>query len=704
MNKRFLFLGVTVLAIGGFVATCIFTPKSHLAALLPIKPAPVPVTSFDWAPQIADWVGSGQAGWLDGDAKTARFSDPYGIVADHQGNVFVSDAGENNKIRKISVEGVVSTFAGSTEGYVDGIVAKAKFNTPSGLALDADGNIYVADTGNNVIRKITPNGTVSTLAGSGVAGYLDGNAHSAQFNGPISVAVDKQGNVLVADTYNDRIRLVSPAGQVRTLAGSGQPGFQDGAATMARFDTPCAVAVNGNGEVIVADAKNNALRVIGVDGQVSTVFRSLPEDREASFIRPVSIVVTPDNFMYVGVMMDGAIFQFAPGGAMRMVSDEIDPAKIRPIRKPYGLALTEKGEVLVSDAPTFKLKKLTPRTANGMSDSVEVAPVVPKSTANNFPWPLQPQHVAHEIVGTMGEDRGNDKGEGRDHFHAGLDVRGNMGTQVLAVMSGKVNDPLAAWGYGNLSEGVSIGLMNYIHMRVGRDEKNAVIDATRFTQVINDKNKPVMRVKRGARFVTGDVLGTVNRMFHVHLEYHPFGVSVNPLVLGLQGYTDNVVPHIDAISLIDKNGSRLAQKDHGRLQVAHDVGNLAIVVDAYDQMNGNESRRRLGLYQLGYQVLNKDGRPLPGFELPQMNIEFNTLPDDDGIKIAYLDGSGETVHGNKVTKFLYVVTNLVRDGVAQTGYWNPADLPRGDYLVRIYAADFAGNVVMSGRDLAITIL
>lgn len=659
-------------------------------------------TSFDWNAEVADFAGAGTAGLKNGAPATAQFSDPYGVAIDHHGTIYISDAGENNLIRKITADGIVTTYAGKAEGYVDGTAAEAEFNTPSGLAIDADDNVYVADTGNNVIRKISKAGLVTTLAGNGHAGYQDGTAQQAQFNGPTGVAVDHAGNVYVADTYNDRIRMISAAGVVTTLAGTGVPGYLDGQRTDARFDTPCAVAVNAKGDVIVADTKNNALRVISKTGQVTTLYRTLPEQHDAQFRRPVSLALTDDDFIYVGTMNGGQVFQFSSSGALRSLNDpDVELSIPRQIEKPYGLALNDRGELLIADAPAFKVRKIVATLPGQVPSKTATAPVVPASA--NFPWPLKPQHAAHEIVGTAGEDRGNDKGESRDHFHAGIDVRANMGTTVVAVAAGKVNDPLAAWGYGNLSEGLSVGVMNYIHMRVGRNEQNDLIDTRRFFVVTDDQNKPRMRVKRGTRFAVGDALGTVNRMFHVHLEYSPFGEQVNPLMLGLQGYADTIAPRIESIQLVDQQGKALSKKNKERLLIGRHAGNLSIVVGAYDQSDGNEARRRLGVYKIGYQILRSNGQPLPGYEHPRMNIEFNQVPDDDAIKTAYAEGSGETVHGSAVTRFLYVVTNTVRDGVAKPGFWNPGELPQGDYLIRITAADFAGNVTVQGTDLAITL-
>src|SRR5690606_6133489 len=142
-----------------------------------------------------------------------------------------------HRIRAIAPDGRVSTVAGGERGFADGAGTAARFDSPSGLAIDAAGILYVADTGNNAIRRIAPGGIVSTLAGDGVAGYRDGPAPTARFNGPIGVAVDAAGRVVVADTYNDRIRAIGRDGLVSTIAGGDEPGAIDGPAALARFDT-----------------------------------------------------------------------------------------------------------------------------------------------------------------------------------------------------------------------------------------------------------------------------------------------------------------------------------------------------------------------------------------------------------------------------------------------------------------------------------
>ncbi|WP_454260949.1 hypothetical protein [Pseudoxanthomonas mexicana] len=140
-------------------------------------------------------------------------------------------------------------------------------------------------------------------------------------------------------------------------------------------------------------------------------------------------------------------------------------------------------------------------------------------------------------------------------------------------------------------------------------------------------------------------------------------------------------------------------KQDGRIVVPRDLQGIRIVVDAWDQVDRNLPRRRLGLHALGYQLLHPDGTPVPGFETPRMTIDFQRLPSDDAVQVAYAPGSGITVHGSAVTRFRYSVTNTVRDGAWAEGAWQPASLAPGDYLLRITARDHSGNEAQARRDL-----
>ncbi|MFZ6845926.1 NHL repeat-containing protein [Undibacterium sp. RuTC16W] len=651
------------------------------------------------------FAGDGVAGFKDADFAAARFSDPYGVVIDVAGNTYVSDAGDNNRIRKISAQGLVTTLAGGSEGYVNGAGAAAMFHTPSGLAIDMAGNLLVADTGNNAIRKISPQGVVTTIAGTGVAGFKDGAGKEAMFNGPIGVAADQSGNIYVADTYNDRIRRIGPDGQVTTIAGS-RAGYEDGAGSDALLDTPCAIIVDAAGELLIADTRNNAIRRISREGVVSTVVRSLPEDKEALLKRPGALALNQHGVLYIAEMRNGKILTWTPEQqiqAMTGIEPEIE------FERPVGIAFQQNGNLLVVDSVAHSVQQLKNTSANtdnslkALQERQEES--LSTATLNKLPWPLKPQHTSHEIVGVIGEVRGNFKGESRDHLHNGVDMQADMGLNVLAVMDEKISDPMPNWGFGELSEGLAIDKMSYIHMRVGRTIKDVSVNPDKFTQIVNADGKLArVRVKRGTRFVTGDVLGTVNRMFHVHLAYQEYGRYRNPLALSLDGLIDRIVPVIDEISVLDGKGNIITKARDGHVHIPQGTADLGIVVDAYDKVDGNAARRRLGLYQLGYQLLSRDGKALAGYEQPVITLDFSQLPaDKDAVKIAYAPHSGITVHGNAETRFQYMVSNIVRGGVAKASHLPVADLEKGNYLIRIFASDYAGNIATKGVDVAVTV-
>src|SRR6202008_743655 len=158
------------------------------------RPLPTPI---GWKAHVVTVAGDGSPVFRDG--KQSGFSDPFGVAVAKDGTIYVADAGESNRIRKISPDGNVTTLAGGKEGFADGVGPAASFNTPSALALGPGGNLFVADTGNNRIRKITPEGQVSTVAGDGTAGYVDGPVAKAQFNGPIGLGELVEGEKVLGD-------------------------------------------------------------------------------------------------------------------------------------------------------------------------------------------------------------------------------------------------------------------------------------------------------------------------------------------------------------------------------------------------------------------------------------------------------------------------------------------------------------------------
>ena len=678
-----------------------------------IRSARRPPTQFGWRAHVTTLAGDGSPSFRDASQPSpAAFADPFGIAVTDDGVIYVADAGDSNRIRKLAPDGSVTTLAGGLEGYADGPGAQAAFNTPSGLALDSKGNLFVADTGNNRIRKISPLGLVSTLAGSGTAGYADGAAAQAQFDGPIGIAVDAPGNVYVADTYNDRIRKIAPDGNVSTVAGGGL-GNVDGPAGSALFDTPCGIVVAADGTLIVADTGNHRLRKIA-NGEVTTLPFVFPDEvNPADLRKPVGLALTHDGFLYVTELDRARVVQVAPDGRARVIAGGTpgysDGAANARFNQTTGVAIDRRGDLYIADSGNYLVRKLS-SIAGPDPPAQRASEPLPRLTAQTLGeqsmlWPLAPQQSPHEVIATVGEVRGSfDSKDSRDHLHSGLDVAGAYGEVVRAVRAEKVVSPGANWGFGDLNEGLRVGVFSYIHMHVGRDKDDKVFDDPRFMQVKDTSGKLTrMRVRRGARFKPGEALGTINRMYHVHMNAGPPGAEINPLTLSPIGFRDKVDPVIerDGIQLFDQSGARLTEKQAGRLLVH---GSVNIVVEAFDRNDMNANRRRLGLYSLGYQILKPDGTPAPGFEQPRINLMFNRLPADrNATKIAYAEQSGITVYGSAMTRFLYNVTNTVRDGLTANGVWDTTQLPSGDYLLRIIATDYSGNEAHDNRDVLVAV-
>ncbi|WP_286159262.1 gluconolaconase [Janthinobacterium sp. HH01] len=698
-------------ALGGGGAAYILTHSGGDDASTDVAlPTAAKGTQPHWSARVTSIAGDGLPGANNGHGRSTRFADPFGVVIDGAGNLYVADGGDNNSIRKIALDGATTTLAGGVEGYAEGAGKAAAFNTPSGLAIDAAGNLYVADTGNNAIRKVTPEGVVSTLAGDGLPGDKDGRGAAAQFNGPVGIAVDAAGVVYVADTYNDRIRRIAPNGDVTTIAGGSRAGKADGAAAQALFDTPTGLALSAAGDLYIADTGNHAIRKLGKDGKVSTIAQADDDDRNALLRAPVGLALTPDGYLYASSNSHGRLAQITPAGDVLTLDDADHPPQpgygsdgsVR-LYAPRGVALAKDGSLFVTDAATFRLHHVALALAGQAAAPELPLPPAPSHSATML-WPVKPQDKAHEVVGLMGEVRGNFDGESRDHFHSGLDVQAAIGTPVLAVTAGKVADPRASWGYGELSEGLSLDGLQYIHMRVGRGANDKLLDP-RFQLLKDEKGVPAaVRVKRGTRFVVGETLGTVNRMAHVHLDYKPNGDALNPLTLPFVDLEDTIAPQIQSIALTDSSGKPLKEKVDGRLLVPRALGEVQIVVDAFDQMNGNQARRRLGLYKLGYQLLNADGEVIPGMEQALITQLFDRLPRNrEAVKLAYSGSSGITVHGAAETRFSYAINNTLIHGKLTPGAWKVGALGPGHYTLRITAEDYAGNAASKGRDLLITV-
>ncbi len=259
---------------------------------------------FDFV-EVSTAAGTGSSTFQDGPVKIAKFDYPAGTAIDNQGRVLIADS-RTHRIRRIN-KGNVETIAGSgSSSYADGIGLKAHFNYPYGLDVDAKGTIYVADRNNHRIRRVSSVGLVTTMAGTGSSSFQDGAGSSARFSSPTDVAVTKGGVVFVADSSNHRIRRVIPDGTVTTVAGSGSAKWQDGKGTAASFSYPTGIDITGNGELFVADRNNRRIRRISPSGDVTTVagtggsnYVDGPSNK-AQFSYPHAVAVDSGGTLYVG--------------------------------------------------------------------------------------------------------------------------------------------------------------------------------------------------------------------------------------------------------------------------------------------------------------------------------------------------------------------------------------------------------------------
>jgi sugar lactone lactonase YvrE len=321
----------------------------------------------------------GVSGSADGTGLAASFDQPHGLANDASGNVYVSDTG-NHTIRKITRDGVVTTLAGtaraSLSGSSDGIGAAASFDGPSGIATDASGNVYVADFLNNTIRKITPAGLVTTFAGkAGVKGSLDGIGAAASFSGPGGVATDASGNVFVADSFNNSIRKITPAGVVTGVAGTaGVIGLADGIGALASFAGPYGIATDASGNVYVSDVNNNTIRKITKEGVVTTLAgtagvtgRADGIGAAASFDGPSGLATDVGGNVYVSDYYNNTIRKITPAGLVTTLAgtagvkgsaDGIGAAA--SFDGPDGIAFDASGNMYVADYFNNTIRKITP--------------------------------------------------------------------------------------------------------------------------------------------------------------------------------------------------------------------------------------------------------------------------------------------------------------------------------------------------------
>jgi sugar lactone lactonase YvrE len=336
--------------------------------------------------------GNGAYGYSGdaGPATAAQVYDPWGVAVDSAGNVYIADQ-LNNRVRKLAADGTISTLAGKgSAGYSGdgGAASSAELYHPCGVAVDSAGNVYIADTANEVVRKVTTGGTISTVAGMAhTAAYAGdgGAATSASLNKPTGVALDAAGNLYIADSFNHCIRMVATSGTITTVAGNSFSGSEGdgGPATSASLNTPQGVAVDGAGNLYIADTANSLVRKVAPDGTITTLAGQILNGysgdggpaASAMLNRPKTVLPDAAGSLYIADTFNSRIRVVTPDGTITTVAGngifgdwgDGGPATSAQLRFPSGLALDAAGNLYVADTQNNRVRLLVPFPQPGNS-------------------------------------------------------------------------------------------------------------------------------------------------------------------------------------------------------------------------------------------------------------------------------------------------------------------------------------------------
>ena len=344
-------------------------------------------------PPISTVAGTGVAGFAgdNGAAVSAQLNRPYGIAVDSTGTLYFSDY-SNHRVRKITTDGRISTVAGTgVAGYRgdNGPAVSAQLNCPREVAVDSAGAVYVVDAGNHRVRKVTADGKISTVVGTGVAGFGGdgGPATAAQLNLPLGVAMDSAGVLYVTEYNNHRVRKITTDGKISTVAGIGSGGFRgdNGAAVSAQLNRPYGLAVDSAGDLYIADAENHRVRKVTADGKISTVVGTGTAGfagdsgpaASAQLNLPLGMVVDSAGVLYITdyrnqrirkVGADGKISTAAGTGTAGFGGDD-GPAASAQLNHPYGLAVDCVDALYIADHVNNRVRKIASAKMAGLPDS-----------------------------------------------------------------------------------------------------------------------------------------------------------------------------------------------------------------------------------------------------------------------------------------------------------------------------------------------
>ncbi|WP_033341020.1 RICIN domain-containing protein [Catenuloplanes japonicus] len=470
----------------------------------------------DFTPTISTVAGTGTAGDKgDGDAAVqALLKNPYGVAIDGIGTLYLSEHG-NHRVRKVTTDGKISTVAGTGVAGDKGDKAPVQLKGPRGLAVDREGNLYIADTDNHRVRRVAADGTITTIAGTGVAGPGgDGIATDMRLNTPAAVAVDDAGVVYVADHGNHRIRRITTDGKIVSIAGNGSGAFRgdNGPATSASLYFPQGMALDGEGNLYIADVSNNRVRKVSPDGTISTVAglgtAGFAGDGapavKAQLNQPRELALDGEGNLYISdhrnhrirkVAPDGTISTVA-GGKAAGVGGDGGPAASAELNYPLGLALDCVGTLYIGDHSNHRIRRISSAATAGMPETGTVV------SWSNVRSRLR-MGVAHESLKDGAEIRQSLAGP-RDHQRWRLIVAGQHEGELLYMLENVRSGKSLEVAGAHRTEGAVVAQRAYqggtaLHQQWRLIPVGTVADGTRIYEIANRNSGLLLRVDSTAR-------------------------------------------------------------------------------------------------------------------------------------------------------------------------------------------------------------